>query len=90
MSTKIKILVVSNYSNTVSARPEAEIFLKLVRMGVEVEIMTDKNSTYANKFMESGIEVIDHTPSSKINPSSISIITSNIGHLKKNGVLHLY
>jgi len=78
MSTKIKILVVSNYSNTVSARPEAEIFLKLVRMGVEVEIMTDKNSTYANKFIQSGIAVINHTPSSKISHSSISIIKNTL------------
>jgi glycosyltransferase involved in cell wall biosynthesis len=78
MSTKIKILVVSNYSNTVSARPEAEIFLKLAEMEVEVEIMTDENSTYANRFKNAGIAVIHHTPSSKISPSSISLIKKTL------------
>lgn len=74
MSTKIKILVVSNYTNTLSARPEAEIFLKLVNMGVEIEIMTDINSDYASKFTNAGINVIDHTPQKKISFSTISLI----------------
>jgi len=89
MSTKIKILVVSNYSNTLSARPEAEIFLKLVKLGVEIEIMTDISADYAKKFIKAGINVIDHTPQKKISLTTISLIKKTLVE-GKHDILLLY
>ncbi|MFT6747589.1 MAG: glycosyltransferase involved in cell wall biosynthesis [Glaciecola sp.] len=89
MSTKIKILVVSNYSNTLSARPEAEIFLKLAALGVKIDIVTDKKSHYASKFIAAGITVIDHTPRKKISLQSISLF-KNMLTTGKHDLLLLY
>jgi glycosyltransferase involved in cell wall biosynthesis len=89
MSTKIKILVVSNYTNTISARPEAEIFLSLKSSGVEIDIMTDINSEYAAKFIDAGIRVIDHTPKKKISITTITHIRQNL-KLGKHDILLLY
>jgi glycosyltransferase involved in cell wall biosynthesis len=89
MSTKIKILVISNYTNTISARPEAEIFLKLVNLDVQIDIITDASSYYANKFMSAGINVIDHTPGKKISLTTISLIRQTLKR-GRHDILLLY
>lgn len=84
-----KILVVSNYNDYHSVRPEAEIFLSLVRKGYDVTIMTYGGSKYAQRFVEAGISVINHHPSKKYDPESIRLIRKVLIE-GKHDVLHLY
>ena len=51
----MKILVISNYRPYHTARPEAEIFIGLSKLGVEIDIMTYGDAVYFNKFKEAGI-----------------------------------
>lgn len=87
MSKKIKILVISYYSDMLSSRPEAEIFLKLIKLGVEIDIMTDARSFYARKFMDAGIKVIDHTAQRKISVKTIRLIKKTLTKGKHDIIL---
>lgn len=89
MSKPIKILVISNYNNIISSRPEAEIFLELKRQGVDVEIMTDDGSEYANKFKKAGIRLIDGHPKKKFDWKMVSKIRTILFE-GKHQVLLLY
>ena len=61
-----KILVISNYSGPLNAiRPEAEIFVSLIKKGVKITIMTPAKSHYGGVFKELGAEVIDYRPTKK-------------------------
>ena len=85
----VKILVISNYRNTFSVRPEAEIFIDLAKRGFEVDIMTYGDSEYAQKFTAAGINVIDFHPVKKFDKKDISFIRE---HLKKgkHDIVHLF
>lgn len=74
----VKILVISNYRNTTSARPEAEIFLGLARKGFEIDIMTYGDSPYAKKFEEAGIRFIDFHPEKKFDTAAVSFIRDHL------------
>lgn len=75
----IKILVIGNYSNYISARPEAEIYLSLSKNpSFQIEIMTAAKSEYGQKFIDAGISVINHTPTSKVSKKTISLIKSRL------------
>lgn len=60
-----KILVISNYNDFHTVRPEAEIYLGLARKGFEIEVMTYGQSEYARRFRDAGIKVIDFHPQKK-------------------------
>src|SRR6056297_3271256 len=74
----VKILVISNYRNTTSARPEAEIFIGLAEMGFEIEIMTYGDSPYAKKFDQAGIKVIDFHPENKFDSAAVAFIRDHL------------
>jgi glycosyltransferase involved in cell wall biosynthesis len=78
----VKILVVSNYNDFHTVRPEAEIFLGLQRMGFDVHVMTFGHSEYARRFHEAGIRVIDFHPKHKFNRKECRIIRQELlsGH----------
>lgn len=78
MDKPIKILVISNYNNTVSARPEAEIFLGLKKKGVDIDIITDAGSEYAQRFKDAGIRVIDALPKKKFCKDSQTVIRKTL------------
>ena len=79
MSSPIKILVVSNYNNPISARPEAEIFLSLNRNPeFEIEVITDEKSSYAQLFKAKGMKVSHHIFSKKFSKSSIQFIRARL------------
>lgn len=78
MSTSVKILVVGNYSNFISARPEAEIYLSLASKGFQIEIITDITSEYAKRFKAAGISIIDHTPKKKISKATIKLFKETL------------
>lgn len=75
---KIKLLVISDYRQFHSARPEAEIFIGLAKMGVDIHIMTYGDCEYANIFRNEGIRVINFHPEKKFNRAEISIIRNEL------------
>lgn len=78
----MKILVCASYLHAWnSIRPEAEIFVELARLGHEITIMTQGESSYVPRLKESGIKVIDCYPKSKICMDTIKRIRSEL----KNG-----
>lgn len=85
----IKILVISDYTNDVSSRPEAEVFLGLKKMGVDVEVMTSAKSEYVKKFKEAGINVIAYTPQKKKDKKAIEIIRKTLIE-GKHDILQLF
>ncbi|NPA44382.1 MAG: glycosyltransferase family 4 protein [Chlorobi bacterium] len=85
----VKILVISNYTDTHTMRPEAEAFIKLKKVGFEITIMTKSGSYYFNKFKEEGINVIDFQPKKKNDKSEIKIIRDEL--LKGSyDIMHLF
>jgi L-malate glycosyltransferase len=85
----VKVLVISDYRETASVRPEAELFIGLKKAGVEVEIMTFGDAGYAGKFRAAGIRVIDFHPKKKFDKKEIAFIREV---LTKGGyhVVHLF
>lgn len=68
---QIKVLVISDYRDIQSSRPEAEQFIGLKRQGVDINIMTFPDSPYIKEFEEAGIRVIPYHPKKKISRESI-------------------
>jgi len=72
----VKVLVISNYQGAINPiRPEAEIFLGMHKLGVELCILTPtENAYYVDRFREAGIEVIDFQARSKFNLQDIRFV----------------
>lgn len=86
----MKILVISDYRETVSVRPEAELYIRLAQHeDVEIEIMTFGEAEYVQKFQAAGIKVIDFYPPKKRDSSSIERIKTTLLE-GKHDILHLY
>jgi L-malate glycosyltransferase len=85
----IKILVISDYRQTVTVRSEAEIFVALHKQGYDITIMTYPEAHYIQRFIEVGIRVIGYHPVKKFSLKDIRIIKNEI----KSGeydVVHLF
>ena len=83
------ILVVSDYSDYHSVRPEAEIFLSLARLGHKITVITKAGSRYAKIFLQHNIKVIDQHPTSKYDRKSIGVIRATIARSRPD-VVHLF
>lgn len=85
----LRVLVISDYRDTGSVRPEAELFIGLAREGVEVTIMTYGKAAYVPEFKAAGINVIDFHPEKKFDKGEIGFIRDE---LVKGGyhVMHLF
>lgn len=70
----VKALIISNYNNFHSTRPEAEIFIGLAQKGFDISIMTFKDSPFENAFKQAGVKLIDFHPKHKNNTTEISRI----------------
>ena len=89
MKDSLRILVVSDYSNTHSVRPEAEIFMGLLKMGHEVTVMTFPEAEYAQRFKEAGAQLIPYHPDSKNDPKARELIRKAINDHKIQ-IVHFY
>lgn len=69
-----RVLVISNYREYHSNRPEAEIFIGLAQRGVNIFVMTSSTGAYVTRFREAGIKVIDFMPKKKLNKKEIKTI----------------
>ena len=85
----MKILVISNYRPYHTARPEAEIFIGLSKLGIEIDIMTYGDAAYFNKFKEAGINVIDFHPEKKMDKGEIAFIRKHLIE-GKHDIIKLY
>lgn len=86
----MKILVISDYRNELSSRPEAEMFLAIAALpGFTVHVMTFPEGVYVQKFRERGIAVIPFHPRSKWLPGEAARIRLQLreGHYD---ILHLF
>lgn len=85
----IKVLAISGYTNPLSSRPEAEMFIRLHQAGLQVSIMTQGDSYYARRFRQEGLRVIDFHPAAKFSLEAIGRIRREIVEQGIN-VLHLF
>ena len=70
-----KILVISDYRAVGSSRPEAEIFIRLARLGHKICILSHAEAVYYNqRFRSFGIEVIERHPTKKISGEYIKFL----------------
>ena len=71
----MKILVCSSYKHAWnSVRPEAEMFIEMVRHGHEVTVATQGDADYVYRFRDNAIKVMDCFPSKKICPKTIKAL----------------
>ncbi len=74
----MKLLVISDYRSFHTARPEAEMFISLASLGMEITIMTYGTAQYNMAFKEAGIKLIDFHPENKKDPKEIAFIRKTI------------
>jgi glycosyltransferase involved in cell wall biosynthesis len=75
----MNVLVISNYSGAINPmRPEAEIFLGLKKLGVQITIMTPNKGAFVDHFKEAGIEIIDYHPEGKFDRKAIKLIRKTV------------
>lgn len=70
----VKILVISNYTQFHSCRPEAEIFIGLARLGFEVHVMTFRHADYWDIMEREGMKMVDFHPKKKFDRQEIAFI----------------
>lgn len=86
----IKVLVISSYDDALNAvRPEGELFIGLHRAGVEVTIMTQGHTEYAQRFKDAGLAVIDFHPTRKFDSEAVRLIRQVLIDGQFN-ILHLF
>lgn len=86
----IKVLVISSYDFGLNViRSEAELILSLHRAGIEITLMTEGYTHYAQVFRNMGIKVIDHHPKKTFQWDTIRLIRQEIKthHIH---ILHLF
>ncbi|MCB0634380.1 MAG: glycosyltransferase family 4 protein [Lewinella sp.] len=86
----MKVLVISSYDDNWNAvRPEGELFIGLHRRGVQVTIMTQGDTPYAQRFRQEGVRVIDFHPKHKFRRSETAFIRDELVQGEYD-VLHLF
>ncbi len=74
----LKILVISDYRDELSSRPEAEIFIGLAEKGWDITVMTFADAPYIKNFEEVGIRVIPFHPTSKFDGDAVKRIRKEL------------
>ena len=85
----IKVLAISDYREFHSVRPEAEIFIGLKKLGLDVHIMTYGDCEYAQRFRDAGIRVIDFHPQEKFNKDEQKFIRDTLVK-EEYDIIHLF
>jgi len=84
----LKLLIISDYSDTWnSVRPEAEMLIGMVALGVDLTLMTQGDAEYVPRFIDKGVKIIDFHPTKKLQWSSIKRIRTE---LKQGGYDAVY
>jgi len=85
----MKVLVISNYNEGHASRPEAEAFIKLHGMGIEVVICSSSQSSQIERFRSTGMRVIPFSPEKKNSKEAIVKIRDELIR-EKYDVLHCF
>ncbi|MEO0574733.1 MAG: glycosyltransferase [Pseudomonadota bacterium] len=66
------MLAITSHADTLnSVRPEAELFIGLANAGVEMSVMTESDSPYADNMRAAGIEILDYDITKKLARRSV-------------------
>lgn len=85
----MRVLCITSHRGSVTnVRPEAECFIGLQQAGVNMTVMTQKDSVYADRMVEAGIRLVDFEPGGKIDLHAIRFIRTELrrGH----DIVHLF
>ncbi len=74
------ILVVSDYANIVSARPEAELFISLHHRGWKLVMLVPNTSPWLTRFMDEGMIVEPYDIKGRSHPEEVQRIKSVLAH----------
>ena len=85
----IKVLAISDYREFHSVRPEAEIFIGLKKLGLDVHVMTYGDCEYAQIFKDAGIRLIDFHPQEKFNKVEQKFIRDTL-EKEQYDIIHLF
>ena len=85
----MNLLVLSNYRDYHTTRPEANIFKEMSKIGVNITVMTYGESQHAKEFKELGIDVIDFHPQKKFNKKEIDRI-KDVVVKKEINIIHAF
>ncbi|MCC5916630.1 MAG: glycosyltransferase [Cryomorphaceae bacterium] len=72
------ILVISSYSNLISPRPEAELFIALHHRGWNITIMLPESSPWVSRFQEEGVPLIFFTLKKRYDKTEVSFIRKTL------------
>ncbi|QOJ33199.1 MAG: glycosyltransferase [Gammaproteobacteria bacterium] len=68
----MRVLFITSHRDALnSIRPEAEMFIGLAKAGVELTVMTQDDSVYAEPMRQAGIRLIGYHPARKLEPRAI-------------------
>lgn len=85
----MKVLVISNYREIVSTRPEVFTMIGMAKLGVRITIMTYPDAYWIPEFIKAGIRVIHFHPIKKLDRAEISFIRQELIEGKYD-VIHLF
>lgn len=83
------VCVTSQAASLTNVRPEAEWFIGLSRAGIDMTVMTEAGSVYADKMREAGIRVVDLAIVRKYEPGVVRRIRAELRERRAH-VLHLF
>jgi len=83
------VCVTSQAASLTNVRPEAEWFVGLSRAGIDMTVMTEADSIYADKMRAAGIRVVNLPITHKYETSVIRRIRAELRELRPD-VLHLF
>lgn len=85
----INVLVISNYTDYHSTRPEAKIFMGLAELGFNIHVMTYPDTQMQKDFEKVGIKVIPFHPKRKGEKSEVKRVHDYLVD-NKIDILHLF
>lgn len=74
----MRVLIISDYRDTQSVRPEAELMIGLKNQGIDLRVITCPGTVYEKKFRETGIPVGLNHPDRKYDRNFIKYLKETI------------
>ncbi|MEM9172916.1 MAG: glycosyltransferase family 4 protein [Pseudomonadota bacterium] len=75
----MRLLAISSHADTLnSVRPEAELFIGLQQAGVNVTVLTQADSPYAQRMQDAGVTVVNNHIRRKFSLSTVRIIRDSV------------
>lgn len=78
MNSSVKLLVISDYRDYLTSRPEAELLIGLQKEGFEITVMTYPSTPHEPGFQKAGIRVIPFHPEKKRHRPNIERIREEL------------